>query len=87
MSELRPHELAMFMDFVAENIKTPDDDLDAWPNCAVPDCENKACRWAGTARCHPCSVRLVGEAEMDRRYFATRMSATDRSWNGKVADV
>lgn len=55
-----------------------------WPNCDTPDCENKRCCWGGTGRCHPCSVRLVGRAEMDRRYIATRSSPTDDSWNGEV---
>lgn len=60
-------------------------ELARWPNCAVPDCENKATLWAGTGRCHPCSVRLVGRVEMDRRYTATRNP--DGSWNGMVSHV
>ena len=59
------------------------DELAAWPNCTVPDCENKACLWAGTGRCHPCSERLVGQAEMERRYAETR--GPDGEWNGKFA--
>jgi hypothetical protein len=84
----------MFMDHVAEQFDAGDGDQLTdfreangyeWPNCDVPDCENKACVWAGTGRCHPCSVRLVGREEMDRRYSATRISPTDRAWNGQVA--
>lgn len=54
-----------------------------WPNCATPDCENKCCMWAGTGRCYPCSERLLGKAEMDRRYAATRND--DGGWNGHFA--
>lgn len=27
--------------------------LDAWPNCVVPDCPNKACLDLGSDKCHP----------------------------------
>lgn len=53
-----------------------------WPACPTPDCENNVCLWAATYLCHPCSVRLLGQDEMDRRYAATRLSATDKRWNG-----
>lgn len=29
-----------------------------WPNCATPDCENKAC--VPSDRCHPCSLLYYG---------------------------
>lgn len=54
-----------------------------WPNCAVPDCENKRCCWAGTERCYPCSVRLLGIIEIERRYSATH-DARGR-WTGAIA--
>lgn len=56
-----------------------------WANCATPNCENKECRWAGTGHCHPCSVRILGAGEMDRRLHATRNP--DGSWNGAVAEA
>lgn len=47
------------------------DVLAAWPNCPTPDCQYKVCTWAGTGLCSPCSERLIGKAEMDRRYNET----------------
>jgi hypothetical protein len=60
-------------------------DLETWANCATPDCEFKENRWAGVGRCSPCSERVLGAEEMERRYWATRESPTDRRWNGEVA--
>lgn len=59
--------------------------LDEFEPCPTPDCQWGICRWGGTGYCYPCSERMVGRAEMDRRYEATRVSATDRRWNGKAA--
>lgn len=42
-----------------------------WPNCPVPDCEYKVCLWGGVGLCYPCSARLLGMTEMERRYGAT----------------
>ncbi len=53
-----------------------------WPNCAVPDCEHKRCCWAGTGFCYPCSERVLGKAEVERRYRATH--ASDGHWTGAV---
>lgn len=58
-----------------------------WPDCPKPGCDNKVCLWAGTGLCHPHSVDLVRQAEMIRRYWDTRVSPTDRSWNGHVAGL
>ena len=55
-----------------------------WPNCPTPDCEWKVNAWAGLGHCSPCSKRIVGPAEMQHRYNATRISATDKRWNGLV---
>lgn len=52
-----------------------------WPNCATPDCEHKACVWAGTGQCYPCSERRLGKSEMDRRWAATRVE-DGLAWNG-----
>ncbi len=27
--------------------------LDNWPNCSVPDCPNKICKWLSKDKCHP----------------------------------
>lgn len=58
--------------------RQPDD----WDACPTPDCDNNVCLWGGEGYCHPCSVRRVGAAEMDRRYRMTRVSATDLRWDG-----
>lgn len=50
-------------------------DLDTWPNCATPDCENKRCMWSGEVWCHPCCVYKFGKAELDRRYRVTHPEA------------
>jgi hypothetical protein len=55
-----------------------------WPNCDTPDCEHKRCCWAGTGRCYPCSRRVLGKAEMDRRYNATHDA--EQRWTGAVAE-
>ena len=31
------------------------DALGEWPNCATPDCENKACLSLSSAYCYPCT--------------------------------
>ena len=46
-------------------------DLDTWANCPTPDCQWKVCTWARTGVCCPCSVALVGQAEVDRRFTET----------------
>jgi hypothetical protein len=61
-----------------------EEDLLTWPNCATPDCEYKANRWAGLGLCTPCSTRVLGEVELQRRYDATRVSPADRRWSGEV---
>ncbi len=57
----------------------PPTSLEAWPNCATPDCKNKRCIWSGEKECYQCCVRKVGKAEMDRRYEVTHpgMKADD----------
>lgn len=60
---------------------------DGWEMCPTPDCENKVCLWSGLSVCYPCGVRLVGQADMDRRYAITRISATNLGWNGQVAPL
>lgn len=57
---------------------------DGWQMCPTPDCENKVCLWGGLGLCYPCSERQVGKVEMDRRYEVTRVSPTDRRWNGET---
>lgn len=49
----------------------PQDVLDAWPNCPVPDCEHKVCTWAGVGLCHPHSIDRIGRDEVERRYWQT----------------
>lgn len=62
------------------------DQPDHWPACATPDCDKKACLWAGTGLCTPCSQQRLGVDEVQRRYRATRVDyPNDRRWNGKVA--
>ena len=34
-------------------------DLDNWPNCAVPDCENKACISEASDKCFPHTFGFV----------------------------
>jgi hypothetical protein len=46
-------------------------ELTDWPNCASIDCMHKACLWAGTGLCYPCSEQLLGKEEMKRRYEIT----------------
>lgn len=50
--------------------------LDDWPNCSIPDCENKVCTWATATLCFPHSEELIGRDEMIRRYDATH----ERTW-------
>jgi hypothetical protein len=64
-----------------------DAELAAWADCLMEGCMAKVCRWAGTGRCYPHSVALVGQAEMDRRYQDTRTSPDDRSWSGNVGGL
>lgn len=33
-------------------------DLGAWPNCNLPDCENKATLWMPSGRCFPHSTGI-----------------------------
>ena len=39
----------------------PQEILDRWPNCSVPDCPWKSCTWLGTGMCYQHSIygRLV----------------------------
>lgn len=66
---------------IADDAEPTEEELAAWPNCDTPDCEYKACTWAGLGLCHPCSVRCVGKAEIDRRYTTTHPNG---EWNGEV---
>lgn len=43
-----------------------------WPLCETPDCSHNVCTWGSHTRCYPCEEAIVGKAEMDRRYKATR---------------
>jgi hypothetical protein len=46
-----------------------------WPNCATPDCENKACLSLNSAYCYPCTrlrdgltwAQVKAEQEENRR--------------------
>ena len=50
----------------------PQDVLDAWPNCATPDCQNKTCLWAPSPDlCYPCNERFYGKVLMDTQYALT----------------
>jgi hypothetical protein len=57
-------------------------EADGWPMCPTPDCDAKVCLWGSTGYCFRCSVVLVGQLEMDRRYAVTRISPTDLRWTG-----
>jgi hypothetical protein len=50
-----------------------------WPDCATPECTNKVCMWAGEKLCHPCAVRKVGRAEVDKRYADTHPNLDGRN--------
>lgn len=56
--------------------------LESWADCEAGDCDNKYCVWAGTKLCYPCSVKQLGQKEMDHRHKLTR--AEDGSWNGFI---
>lgn len=46
-------------------------DLQSWPNCATPDCENKgALLGVHPAYCYPCNVALQGKEATDAQYRA-----------------
>lgn len=46
-------------------------DLENWPNCATPDCENKsALLGIHPGRCYPCNVALQGKEATDAQYRA-----------------
>lgn len=52
--------------------------LDAWPNCATPDCGNKSCTWAPRPNlCFPCNERLYGHSQMVAIFNETH----DVSWD------
>jgi hypothetical protein len=36
-----------------------DEELEAWPNCSVPDCAYKVCTWLGGDRCYAHSLGLT----------------------------
>lgn len=77
------HELAGLADDGYFDDEAPadwDENLSSWPNCATPDCPNKRCCWGSPTLCHPCEERIVGKAEMTRRYVATRDA--EGFWNG-----
>lgn len=51
--------------------------FDAWPNCATPDCDAKACTWSRLPTlCFPCGELLLGRAAMIAAYDETH----DLSW-------
>jgi hypothetical protein len=50
--------------------------LDAWPNCATPDCDAKACTWSYLDLCFPCGERRLGKAAMIAAYDETH----DLTW-------
>lgn len=58
--------------------------LDAWPNCATPNCKNKVCTWGSDSLCYPHEERIVGKAEMDRRYNATHERPIDQIKDGET---
>lgn len=70
------------MRVVSPFVETFAPNADDWEFCPVPGCEFCVCKWGGVGKCHPHSVEEVGQAEMDRRYAATR--EPNGSWNGKV---
>ena len=43
-----------------------------WPDCKTEGCTFKACLWAKTGHCHPCSRMLLGGEEMQRRFLRWR---------------
>ena len=38
---------------------TPEN-VDSWPNCKTPDCENKSCVSLDSEYCGPCTMRIRG---------------------------
>ena len=44
-------------------VKLPKEVLDAWPNCAVPDCQNKVCCRFESIYCYPHTFGLPMDAE------------------------
>jgi hypothetical protein len=51
--------------------------LGGWPNCATPDCENKACLSLSSAYCYPCTRLRDGLtwAEVQAEIEANRQSS------------
>jgi hypothetical protein len=43
--------------------------LAAWPNCATPDCEHKACVARNSIYCSPCTYRERGDNSAPPGYF------------------
>jgi hypothetical protein len=58
--------------------------IEDWPNCPTLGCPWKVCVWADTGRCAQCSVALLGEAEVQRRYDATH---TDERLNDDIDGI
>ncbi len=46
-------------------------ELDHWPRCSTPDCENLINHWLRRGKCYPCSLVEVG---LDRRWFETKIN-------------
>jgi len=45
--------------------------INDWPNCPTPDCENKICLWANSGLCYKCSEAVYGKEEMKAQYNRT----------------
>ena len=55
--------------------------LGDWPNCSIPDCQNKANLWLGRGKCYPCSLVEVG---LDRAWFEDKINNSGmRPWDSE----
>ena len=48
--------------------------LPFWPNCATPDCQNKACVRLQSKFCDPCTHRLGAQGSAPADYFSSLRS-------------
>lgn len=53
----------------------PEEIINAWANCSVPDCPNKVCVWLGSGMCYPHAIygRLVPVNQIIRDREAGRV--------------
>ena len=70
-----------------ENFAEFADPFPWWPNCEAPDCGNKQCTWADLPLCFRCGERVVGHAEMVRRFNASHELTWEQTQALEVAEA